>query len=258
MLAMSLPSRAQLEALAVRAGALALGFQGRVRPEQKPDRTLVSEADRAVEALIVQELESVFPEAAILGEEGSVRPGRGPYRVVIDPIDGTSAFLAGLPTWCVSIGVLEAGRPIAGVVHVPSTAETYSATGGAAFRNGERLGPLAGASAGGEPYVLIPAKAHLRSGIRWPGKARSLGSAAHHVVLVARGSAEAALLEPAYVWDLAGAAPILAAVGGVLCYASGRPVELEALAEGGRAPEEIVAAAAGRIDEFLGQLARRT
>src|SRR5207245_342687 len=96
---MSLPSRAELEAIAARAGARALRHFRRVTAERKADRTLVTAADREVEAALVAELGALLPDAGILGEEGAAREGRGPYRIVLDPIDGTAAFVAGLGTW---------------------------------------------------------------------------------------------------------------------------------------------------------------
>ncbi|HYR95393.1 MAG TPA: inositol monophosphatase family protein, partial [Candidatus Binatus sp.] len=68
---MPLPQRAVLEKIAQRAGAIALTQFRRVKPERKADRTLVTAADREVEAAIVSELEPLLPDAAILGEEGT-------------------------------------------------------------------------------------------------------------------------------------------------------------------------------------------
>src|SRR5439155_367806 len=101
MRAMELPARAELESIAVDAGNLALRHFRHVASERKADRTLVTAADREVEAFLVAALRSRLPEAGILGEEGTVHDGRGSYRIVLDPIDGTAAFVAGLPTWCI-------------------------------------------------------------------------------------------------------------------------------------------------------------
>lgn len=251
MIGMGPPALAALEDIVRRAGTIALDYRGRVTPQHKADRTLVTEADRAVEDFLVSALADVFPEAAILGEEGTSRAGSGSHCIVIDPIDGTSAFLADLPTWCVSVGILDHGRAIAGVVHVPCTNETYAASGTAARLNGRTMLPLIERVIPAEPYIAVPAKLHLQQRLRYPGKARALGSAAHHLALVARGSADAALLEPAYLWDIAGAAAILEAVGGALRYADGAAVDLQTLADGRRAPNDIVAAPASRIEEFL-------
>ena len=120
----ALPSRIELEAIAERAGRIALGHFRRVAPERKADRTLVTAADREVEAELTAALGALLPDAGIIGEEGAARAGNGPYRIVLDPIDGTASFVAGLPTWCVCVGIPEGARPVAGVVHLPACGET--------------------------------------------------------------------------------------------------------------------------------------
>src|SRR5258705_3129950 len=72
----ALPSRTELEAIATRAGRLALGHFRRVAPERKADRTLVTAADREVEAELVSALGALLPDAGIIGEEGAAREGR--------------------------------------------------------------------------------------------------------------------------------------------------------------------------------------
>lgn len=233
--------RAELETIAVRAGELALTHFRRVTAERKADRTLVTQADREVEALLAAELGALLPDAGILGEEGAARTGTGRQRIVIDPIDGTSAFVAGLPTWCVCVGILEDGRPIAGVVHLPCVDETYSALAGTAWFNGIQLPALGAPGASGDRFVVTHAKAHARHRITYPGKLRSLGSSAYHVALVARGAAEGALLGHAHVWDLAAPGAILDAVGGCYEYLNGGPVDLAALVDGRRAPDYVLA-----------------
>src|SRR5439155_1516004 len=113
-----------------------------------------------------------------------------PHRAVLDPIDGTAAFVAGLATWCVCIGILEDARPVAGVVHLPCLGETYSAVGGAAWLNGAPLASLGAAGPVGDRFIVAHAHAHRRHRITYPGKARSLGSTAYHIAPVPRGAAD--------------------------------------------------------------------
>ena len=254
---MSLPTRTELEAIAARAGALALAHFRRVTAERKADRTLVTAADREVEAALVAELGTLLPDAGILGEEGAARESRGPYRVVLDPIDGTAAFVAGLATWCVCIGILEDARPVAGVVHLPCLGETYSAVGGAAWLNGAPLASLGAAAPVGDRFIVAHAHAHRRHRITYPGKVRSLGSTAYHVALVARGAAEGALLGHAHLWDLAGPGAILAAVAGGYEYLGGGPVDLGLLADGRRAPDYVLAGAPAALAALRPLLAAR-
>jgi len=258
---MRLPPRSELEAIAVRAGAIALGHFGHARPERKADRTLVTAADREVEAALVAELGRLLPDATIIGEEGAVRAGRGPYRLALDPVDGTAAFVAGLPTWCVCIGVLERDRPVAGVVHAPALRETYSASDGGAFLNGEPLPPLGAGPGGGDRFgdrfILAHARAHARHHLSYPGKVRSLGSTAYHVALVARGMAEAALVAQPRIWDLAAPGAVLEAVGGRYEYLGGGLVDLDELADGRRGRDYVLAGSPEAIAALRPLVGRR-
>ncbi len=127
--------------LARRAGEIALGHQTRgVVPENKPDLSPVTAADRECESLIAAAIEQVFPDDGFLGEEGAAKQSASGRRWIVDPIDGTRDFLRGHPTWGVLIA-LEEGRDIAlGVAHFPAQDHTYFATrGGGAFLNDGRI-----------------------------------------------------------------------------------------------------------------------
>ena len=239
---MRLPSRTELEELTIQAGDIALRHFRKVEAERKPDKSVVTQADREVEAFLAAELATRMPDAGILGEEGASYAGVGPYRVVIDPIDGTSAFVAGLPTWCVCLGILRDGEAVAGANYMPCTRDLYAAADGTAWWNGRQLEPLPKTAAEeGERFLVADSEIHLRRRITYPGKVRSFGSAAYHVVLVARGAAEAALLGRPHVWDLAAPGAVLAAVGGRYEYLDGGVVDLAELLDGSRAPRDVMA-----------------
>jgi histidinol phosphatase-like enzyme (inositol monophosphatase family) len=101
----------------------------------------VTEADRASEAVLRKLITQTFPEHGIIGEEyGRVRDD-AEFVWVLDPIDGTRAFISGLPTWGTLIGLMRNGRPSYGMMHQPFTRERFFGDGGSArFRgpNGER------------------------------------------------------------------------------------------------------------------------
>src|SRR5581483_8454674 len=110
----------------------------------KGEIDMVTEADRASEALIAERLRARYPEHQLLGEEGARgAAGAGaasPYRWVIDPLDGTTNFAHGMPGFAVSIGLEFAGSPIVGVVFDPIRDELYLARqGGGATLNGSTL-----------------------------------------------------------------------------------------------------------------------
>ncbi len=138
------PRRAAAERIARRAGAEALRFfetRADLAIDHKAAQDRVSEADRAVEALIRAEVAAEFPEDSFLGEESGASAGVSPYLWVVDPIDGTSPFLCGLADWCVSIAVVVAGIPVVGVIHAPRHGETFAAArGGPGTVNGRPLG----------------------------------------------------------------------------------------------------------------------
>jgi len=95
---------------------------------------LVTDADRASEALVVEELQRRFPGHPILAEEGGERAGSGDHRWIVDPLDGTTNFAHGYPFYCVSIGLEVAGRLEVGVVTAPALGETFTGTrGGGAY-----------------------------------------------------------------------------------------------------------------------------
>ncbi|MBP1851580.1 inositol monophosphatase family protein [Rhizobium halophytocola] len=130
--------------LGPKAGALALGYFNRrddLAVETKRDlHDVVSIADREVEQLIRTEIGRLFPEDGILGEEYGLEGGSSGFTWVIDPIDGTSPFVNGMPSWCVSIAVLQDGNPVIGVIFAPCFDELYTAMKGDGARlNGKPL-----------------------------------------------------------------------------------------------------------------------
>lgn len=250
---------AELVSLAHEAGELARGYFRNVTPERKPDRTLVTAADRAVEELLVERLRTLAPDVRILGEElGATGPVDARCTLTLDPIDGTSAFVAGLPTWCVTIGVVSDGVATGGVTYLPMTGETYVADGIDARWNGRVIPPGRRPSPEGDTFMVAYSDYHRGQAIGFPGKIRALGSTAYHLALVARGAAVAALLGRPRIWDVAAGAALLAAVGGALRYRSGDAVDLAALLAGERAPDHMIAAGPELIDDILALVRTQT
>ncbi len=235
--------RIQLSTMVREAGEIGLRYFRRTAGERKEDRTVVTEADRAVERFLQERCKALLPDAVFIGEEtGSVKQAQGDLRVVVDPIDGTSAFVAGIPTWCVCVGLLSGAKPIAGAVYLPAVGELYLAVDGAAWWNDEPLGRDSCSNIGGDPFVVAYSGYHRRHSIPFAGKVRSLGSTAYHICLVARGAARGALLGRAHIWDLVAGAALLDATGGRLIYLCGQPVVWDELVLGQHAPDYLVAA----------------
>lgn len=100
----------------------------------------VTIADREVESFLVERIRARFPDHGIVGEEHGALDGDSRYSWIIDPIDGTRAFISGVPAWGILLGLRDAGRCVGGLVHQPYLEETFSgsAAGGWWLRRGER------------------------------------------------------------------------------------------------------------------------
>jgi len=93
----------------------------------------VTQADRAAERAMRELIEARYPDHGIAGEEYGEKAGAGRYVWSLDPIDGTRAFICGLPSWTVLIALLDAGEPVVGVIDAPRVDERYVGLGGEAL-----------------------------------------------------------------------------------------------------------------------------
>lgn len=125
---------------AYRAGRSTLAhFRTGTDVELKADATPVTVADRGAERLIREAIAGAYPHEAILGEEEG-ETGAGDDRWVIDPIDGTKSFVAGVPLYATLLAYEAAGRPVVGVCYFPALDELlYAEAGGGAFLNGRPI-----------------------------------------------------------------------------------------------------------------------
>src|SRR5579864_6332561 len=106
----------------------------------KGKHDLITEADKASEAVVVERLRSHFPTHSVVAEEGGGHTGATEYCWYVDPLDGTTNFAHGFPMFNVSIGLEKAGVPIAGVVYDPTHDEMFAAErGGGAYLNNHRI-----------------------------------------------------------------------------------------------------------------------
>ncbi len=108
---------------------------------EKQTNDFVTRADRESEEAIVALVRERYPQDGFLGEEGGRRGSGAESRTwIVDPLDGTTNFIAGFPFWCVSVAARDRGEIVAGAIWDPLRRELYTAErGGGAFRNGERL-----------------------------------------------------------------------------------------------------------------------
>jgi len=191
---------------------------------EKERMDYASEVDGLAEAEIVKELKRAMPDCAILGEEtGSA--GRGRQTFVIDPLDGTSNYLHGIPHWCVSIALVENGEPQHAVIFDPLRNELFTASKGAgAVLNDKRIRvterkDLAGAMliTGFPPRERERVGAHLdcvRELLRDAEDIRRTGSAALDLAYVACGRVDGYFEAGVKPWDIAAGVLLVREAGG--------------------------------------------
>ncbi|HPC82424.1 MAG TPA: inositol monophosphatase family protein [Thermoanaerobaculaceae bacterium] len=202
----------------------------------KEDGSVVTEVDRDTEDFLCERIHARVPEANLVTEERVRHFADGrPWTFVIDPIDGTDSFSQGLPTWAVSVGVLDAELvPVAGIVHAPRLGLMLAVDSRNRVRDGARevAAPAPLESLSRLSGLAISSRAHRSFDLsRFPGKVRGHGSAALHLVYPAIfGGIVAALQDDgANAWDIAGAHAICRAAGCTFTYLDGRPVDYRAL-----------------------------
>ena len=200
--------------------ALTLRDQG-LDVDFKAGNSPVTNADLAADTLLKTRLRLSRPDYGWLSEESADGPGRLSRRrvFVVDPIDGTRAFLSGRKEWCVSLAIVEDGRPIAAAVYAPVIGALFRAiAGGGADLNGGRLDigrrqGLAGARLAGPRRFAGP----VAEAVGLPLAAvRFVPSLAYRLALVASGEVDAAISGPnAHDWDIAAADLLVHEAGGV-------------------------------------------
>ncbi len=214
--------------LAVRGGEVLMAHYERLEQiDYKSARDVVTEADHLSEALILDAIRARYPDDAILAEESGEHravageaPTSGRGRVwIVDPLDGTVNYANGIPFFCVSIAMVDGGRPAVGVVHDPTRGETFAATSdGPATLDGrathtsdkERLSDFV-ISMALNGRAVATRNRNVRKAIRIP---RSMGSAALALAYVANGRFDAFIQQGGLsTWDIA-AAGLIAERGG--------------------------------------------
>jgi myo-inositol-1(or 4)-monophosphatase len=202
----------------------------RLKVENKGPGDYVTEIDRNAEAAIVDTLLAAFPNHGIIGEEGSGTTRGNPnseHVWIIDPLDGTTNFLHGVPQYCVSIGLRSNGILTQGVIYDPSRNDLFTATrGGGAFMNNRRIRvskqlklrdcligtgfPFRDGAAFDEYIVQIRNLMPKCAGLRRPG------AAALDLAYVAAGYFDGFWEMKLNQWDMAAGALLIQEAGGLV------------------------------------------
>ncbi|MEQ8846213.1 inositol monophosphatase family protein [Botrimarina sp.] len=253
--------------IALEAGVVTLEhFRSRsLGVERKGDGSPVTIADRTAEQQLRKRIEDRYPDDAILGEEFPAKEGRSGYKWILDPIDGTKAFVHGVPLYTNLVAVIEeeSGEPILGVVNAPASRETiYAAVGGGAwYQYGEQTAYqayvshtatlaegmfLTGDVAGFQdrPQDATDVYMALQNAARI---SRTWGDG-YGYMMVAIGRAEVMMDAQMSLWDAACLKPILEEAGGTFTSWSGEPTVHagEGIATNGRVLDEVLGHTKGR------------
>ena len=227
---MPVTSREELNELLDFAVALARGagditleyFRKQPETSRKADGSYITIADRQAEGYLRRQIAERFPDDSVLGEEEGEQPGRSGRRWIVDPIDGTFAFVHGVPFYGVLIALEIDGNPSIGVVNIPPLNELVSAaTGLGCFFNGEPAHVSSKALLSEAlllctnfracgPHGFGPAAERLQQRAR---SCRTWGDC-YGYVLVATGRAEVMLDPVMNLWDCAPFLPIIEEAGG--------------------------------------------
>ncbi len=197
----------------------------------------VTEADRSAEEAMRRLILAEYPAHGICGEEHGDKPAEGPYRWVLDPIDGTRSFILGLPTWGTLIGLTRDGEPVLGVMDQPCVGERFWSGGGAAYfrdaTGGEQVmrarecPRLAGAIMTATTPEMFEAGSESDRFYDLAGRVRMMrfGGDCYLYCLLAMGFVDLVVEASLKPFDIVALIPIIRAAGGVVTsWDGGAPV----------------------------------
>ncbi|ANP46092.1 histidinol-phosphatase [Candidatus Viadribacter manganicus] len=187
----------------------------------------VTDADKAAERAMRALIEAQFPEHGVLGEEYGETPGVSGYEWVLDPIDGTRAFISGLPLWGVLIGLTFEGKPIVGVMDQPYLRERYRGwNDGAELVTDAGVSPLKVRACASlseailsttDPYILPGDEGAAFSRVRQQAKLTRFGYDCYAYAMVASGTMDCVIESGLKPFDICALIPILNGAGGGVC-----------------------------------------
>ncbi len=209
-------------------------FRGEWAQERKPDHSFVTEADRAAEAAMRRLLESEVPEDGIIGEEYGTRNEGAGRQWVLDPIDGTTSFIAGRPIFGTLVALVEGGWPVLGVIDQPIARERWvGRIGEGTTFNGRQM--RCAACPNLDDAVLGTTSPHLFAGSdvdAFMGVAKSVaerkiiyGGDCYNYGLVASGHVDLVVEAGLKLYDFAALVPVVEGAGGVMSDWQGNPLD---------------------------------
>ena len=239
--------------------------QGGLDARWKGKNDLVTRADNESEEAILAEIRRRFPDHSILAEEGGASGGQGDYQWIVDPLDGTSNFLQGLPIYCVSVACRHGDELVAGVILDPQGGNRFSAArgagatwNGAPMRVSDAPGLAGGFVATGYPFrskaTLDLYLAAFREVFQHVRSLRRCGAAALDLAYTAAGVYDGFFEFRLSAWDIAAGALLIREAGGTITDLDGGRRYLETgnvIAGGAAVHGELLTVVARHADEDL-------
>lgn len=232
-----------------KAGDIAVKRQFEVDRSFKEDGSVVTKIDKELNKYLSDAILSLYPEANLITEEAdSSYDSSKEFSFAVDPIDGTDAFSQMMPGWCLSVGLLKGGEPVAGIVYAP----LWGASGGnflfcdiegAVTVNGEVFDSETLKNKEKEELqIMVGSKLHRKftfSGFK--GKIRSSGSSVICIIAPLLHSAiSGSLINPCSIWDIAAAHAIIKRTGLDFSYFSGKEVDYSEIFNRSKCRDHIV------------------
>lgn len=195
----------------------------------------VTEADRAAERVMRHHIEQHFPDHSVIGEEFGSRDGRSDFKWILDPIDGTRAFVIGMPTWGTLIGLYYEDQPLIGIMNQPFVGDMFVGTpSGSTLERGGLRQPLrvreSRSLVNAQLGTTTPHRYQMRGegkgfeGLRQSVQLARYGGDAYFYCLVAAGHLDIALDPDLKIYDIAALIPIIQGAGGVVAeWTGGNP-----------------------------------
>ncbi len=241
-------------------GQSALEYYKGVKPHERFDQALVTEAELDLSSRFQTALRQAFPAHRIFDSgdptEGYTH-GQKRYLWVFDPIDGLDNFQAGIPIWSMSVALMENYWPLFGMIYMPATGDLFRATaGGQAFLGANPLTLNTSDSIDEERLILTFSRFHRHYRTDFPGKIRNLGCTAAHLCYVAMGRADAAIVANESFKDLAAAAVIVEAAGGKIFTMASTPFHVGDHLDGQKIRDHLIAVRPDRLDTLLSYVHR--
>ncbi len=211
----------------------------------KEDNTYITEPDLYSDKRLKEGLTQIAPYPVCSEENGSNTLEDDCW--VIDPIDGTGAYVAGIPTWAISVALIIKGVPEFGLMHFPAFDRTLNSSS-------DDVSLIKTLHFTGENFITIPSNAHKYYNINYAGKTRSLGSCCAAIYYVAIGKADFGLLSKPKYWDYISGIPILKKGGGGIYYLSGKPLDYRKLLLNPKHLDEPVIAVHDRLRDKVKEI----